>query len=83
MLASQFREAVDLGKEALTAGRLHADRAEVLFRALTEAVRVLKWGHQEMRGRPPQYWLDALELVSRTLAECASTAGTDEETGTG
>lgn len=49
-------------------------RAVVLRKALAEAQRVLKWGHEEMRGRPPQHWLDALALVERELAAAEAPA---------
>lgn len=42
-------------------------RQELLHAALVEADRVLKWGHEEMRGRPPQHWLDALATVAKAL----------------
>ena len=60
--------------------RAEAERDTALVRlaaleaALSEAHRVLQWGHREMKGRPPQHWLDALALVARTV-EGAATQG--------
>lgn len=36
-------------------------------KALAEALKSLEWGHAEMKGRPPQHWLDSLEAIRRVL----------------
>ena len=38
-----------------------------LLAALRQAQAALTWGHAEMKGRPPQHWLDAMAAVARAL----------------
>jgi len=42
-------------------------RAAAAEKALAEALKSLEWGHAEMKGRPPQHWLDSLEAIRRVL----------------
>jgi len=73
---------------AVTGGDPDADRlsaictAEALrlaLAALRVANKELEWGHREMRGRPPQHWLDALEEVRNALSHSALLTHEPEE----
>ena len=49
-------------------------RAEAMRNALDAlrvAARELEWGDREMRGRPPDHWLSALETVRHALSHSA------------
>lgn len=74
VVGSGARVMTTIEAQAEVISRLRQERDEArernrdLAAALSEAQRVLQWGHNEMRGRPPQHWLDALEIVARALA---------------
>jgi hypothetical protein len=61
-------------------------RAADAEKALAEALKSLEWGHAEMKGRPPQHWLDSLEAIRRVLLGGAGnlsvTYGADPEAAT-
>lgn len=52
---------------AFRALRSRFRRDAVVLEALRAADRSLQWGHEEMRGCPPQHWLDALAAVRGAL----------------
>lgn len=43
------------------------DELDAAEKALAGALKSLEWGHAEMKGRPPQHWLDSLEAIRRVL----------------
>lgn len=68
---------VKRSRQYLTDAMAYAAGTEVerLRGALIEAQRVLKWGYDQMLGRPPQHWLDAIKTVADALGTVGGIRG--------
>lgn len=78
--ACRLANEAELHRADALVGEMRKERDEAraperLREALTVADRALRWGHAEMRGRPPQHWLNAMTAVQDALAPPARIDG--------